>query len=454
MATFNIYGCCICRDLFSFASNNTHEVIHFLQASSQMVNFLFNTKPKKELSFDDFENIIMPNFEKKCIINDYNKTLVDYYTKTSDFFIVDLINIANTNLIKEIYEDGTEHYFTNSSWFSKAFEKGLNKFFLDSQLERLNRFDVLEEYGYDIVLDNLIKWIKGMGYKEEQLILIEDNRTPYYTHKGKLYCFPESTRDKVNDKVAEVYKAFKEKCKGCHAVKMPVVTYADSNHKWSLTDQHFCHEVYEYLYKCVDAIADDFTFCDEKIAQLRDEYSMLLCKKLNTLIRSSLVGKQYLNEDLSALGKYFIAVQGVPYYKDFECKIPAGILNESQEVICFDVPYAKLPKGYVKSEDCIKGLLGNGADINEDWKLVNNSTCVIFKDNSIVIQHAGNASKAQMNVIQTLKNAEELCDTTVTFSVLTRVLQQDNIENRGGVQLLLLTAIRTIKESFIRVNLL
>ncbi len=432
MATFNIYGCCICRDLFSLVPNNTHEVIHFLQSSSQTVNFLFNTKPKKQLTFDDFENISMPNFEKKCIINDYNKTLVDYYTKMSDFFILDLINIANTNLMKEISEDGTEHYFTNSSWFSKAFKKGLNEYFKDSKLELLNRFDVLEEYGYDTILDNLIKWIKGLGYKEEQIILIEDNRTPYYTHKGKLYCFPEATRDKVNGIVADMYEAFKEKCKGCHAVKMPVVAYADSNHKWSLTDQHYCHEVYEYLYKCVDAIAEDLFSCDEKIAQLREQYSLLLYKKLNGFIRSSLVGKQYLNEDLSASGNRYIAVKDALYYKDSECKNPVGTLHESLNVLDFDLPYSRILKGYVKSDDCVRGLFGNGAYINDDWKVVNNSTCVILKDNSIVIQHAGNASKAQMNVIQTVKCAEELCDTTVTFSALTRVLHPSNVENLGG----------------------
>ncbi len=49
-----------------------------------------------------------------------------------------------------------------------------------------------------------------------------------------------------------------------------------------------------------------------------------------------------------------------------------------------------------------------------------------------MILHAGNASKAQMNVIQTVKYAEELCDTTVTFSVLTRVLHPSNVENLGG----------------------
>lgn len=81
MASFNIYGCCICRDLFGFVPYNTHEVVHFLQSSSQISNFLFPTKPKKELTFEDFENIELPNFQKKCIIHDYNKTLLNYYTE-------------------------------------------------------------------------------------------------------------------------------------------------------------------------------------------------------------------------------------------------------------------------------------------------------------------------------------------------------------------------------------
>ena len=151
-------------------------------------------------------------------------------------------------------------------------------------------------------------------------------------------------RDKVNGIVADMYEAFKEKCKGCHAVKMPVVAYADSNHKWSLTDQHYCHEVYEYLYKCVDAIAEDLFSCDEKIAQLREQYSLLLYKKLNGFMGSSLVGKQYLNEDLSASGNRYIAVKDALYYRDSECKNPVGMLSESLNVLDFDLPYSRILK--------------------------------------------------------------------------------------------------------------
>lgn len=125
--------------------------------------------------------------------------------------------------------------------------------------------DLLNKYGADIILDRLIKWLKEkLHYKEEQIILIENNRTPYYTHEGKMYYFPSGTREEVNGILAELYKSFKEKCVNCHVIKLPIVAYADTDHPWSLTDQHFCHEFYEYLYQCVDAVAEDPIFCDEK----------------------------------------------------------------------------------------------------------------------------------------------------------------------------------------------
>ena len=69
MATFNIYGCCICRDLFGFIPYNQHEVVHFLQSSSQITNFVYTTKPQRLMTEADFENVDIANFKKKCIIN-------------------------------------------------------------------------------------------------------------------------------------------------------------------------------------------------------------------------------------------------------------------------------------------------------------------------------------------------------------------------------------------------
>ncbi|MDE5995998.1 MAG: hypothetical protein K2G56_03680 [Eubacterium sp.] len=433
MATFNIYGCCICRDLFSNIPYNTHEVSHFLQAASPIAHFFFNTKPKKELTMDDFENINMPNFEKKCIINDYNKTLVDYYTKPSDFFIVDLVFTANTNLINETYPDGTDHYFTCSSWFNKAYGLGLKDFFKDSKIEKLNRLELLEEHGYDIVLDNLIKWIKSLGYKEEQIILIEDNRTPNYTHAGKLYYFPEETRDAVNGRIADLCKSFKEKSPGCHTIKMPWGAYGDSANKWSLRDQHYSYEFYEYLYKCVDAITEDSSSCDQIIAQLREEYAALFYHNLNDFAKNSIVGKQLLKGNLNLYEDEYIAMLNSEVYNNpLENKNGVAKLTHHTRVDALNFPYAKTAEGYVHVDDCVKGIIGNDKNLNSYWKTINASTCVIFNDHSITIRHVGNASKGQMNLIQTIENTNELVDTTVTLSVWARVLQRSNDNGRGG----------------------
>ncbi len=433
MASFNIYGCCICRDLFGFVPYNTHEVVHFLQSSSQISNFLFPTKPKKELTFEDFENIELPNFQKKCIIHDYNKTLLNYYTEKTDFIIVDLTNIANTNLVKEISEDGYEHYFTHSAWFNNAYRKGLDSFFTNSRFEIINRVDLLNKYGSDIILDRLIKWLKEkLHYKEEQIILIENNRTPYYTHEGKMYYFPSGTREEVNGILAELYKSFKEKCVNCHVIKLPIVAYADTDHPWSLTDQHFCHEFYEYLYQCVDAVAEDPIFCDEKIAQIREDFSLILYKKLNTFFKNSIVGKQFLKGNLSTYDNKYIASQFSQLYNNPIEKKPLGVLKGYSRVLDFDFPYSRVSEGYVNSDACIKGIIGADKHLDSYWYTVNNSTCVIFKDHSIIVKHAGNQSKGQMNIIQTVEDVDELYGNTVTLSVWARVLQFSNDNGRGG----------------------
>lgn len=431
MATFNIYGCCICRDLFGFIDYNEHEVIHFLQSSSQITNFVYTTKPKKELSMEDFKDVSINNFKKTCIIHDYNKTLTGYYTEPADFFIVDLVNIANTHLKKETYADGSEHYFTSSLWFKLACENGLDKYFSESKLESVNVFDVLDKIGTDIVLERLIKWLKeDLHYKEEQIILIENGRTPLYTHKNKLYCFEKGTRDKVNGLLDRLYTSFKEKCPSCHVVKMPYVTYADSANKWDLSDQHYSIEFYEYLYECVHTIAQNPGNCEEKLFQIRDKYSKYFYKKISEFIFNSQNAPNLLKGDFtSAPNKYIAEKNSKLYSSDFE-ELPNAVLQQYETVTHFDFPYAQLADGYVHSDHCVKGIIGDQKKMNPYWTAVNNSTCVIFRDHSIVLTHAGNLSKAQMNIIQTVEDFKDLAKTTVTFSVWARVLKASN--NRGG----------------------
>ena len=433
MATFNIYGCCVCRDLFTFAENNPHEVIHFLQGSSPMVNFYFNDKPKNILSMENFENINMPNFKKKCIINDYNKTLVDYYEKPSDYMIIDFADWANTNLYKQTYEDGSIHYFSCSAWFNSAYKAGLKSFFSGSKIEAISRFKIFREIDANIIIDGLLDWLKNdLHYREDQIIMIENLRLDHYEIDKQLYTFPKGAREKVNNRLVEFYKLFKEKCPGCHSIKMPFGVYGDGRHPRLIHELHFCKEYYQYMYKCVNLIVDNSKTADERIAQLKEEYSVWLCKKLSKLITNSIVCKQYLNDDLSAPKDSYIVEKNTEYYRDIECQNPLGMLECSSEVINFDFPYSKIKAGYVKSSDCVKGLMGKDKVFNEDWKLANDSTSVVFNDHSITIKHSGNSLNEQMDVIQTVKNADELMGVPITFSVWARVLQKNNLKNAGG----------------------
>ncbi len=50
--------------------------------------------------------------------------------------------------------------FTHSAWFNNAYRKGLDSFFTNSRFEIINRVDLLNKYGSDIILDRLIKWLK------------------------------------------------------------------------------------------------------------------------------------------------------------------------------------------------------------------------------------------------------------------------------------------------------
>ena len=98
MATFNILSSCICRDAFGFQENCGHEIITFLQSTSPFTWFEFNQTPKRLLVPECFSDINIKNFRKKCVMLDYNKQVLSSYDEKSDFFILDLVSFANTNI--------------------------------------------------------------------------------------------------------------------------------------------------------------------------------------------------------------------------------------------------------------------------------------------------------------------------------------------------------------------
>ena len=429
MASFNIYGCCICRDLFGFAPYNTHEVIHFMQSSSPITNFVYPDKPSTPMTEEDLKDVPSPNFRKRCIMNDYNKTLLDCFVEKSDFFITDLIDIVNTNLAKETDSEGNEHYFTHSKWFRDAYASGLKNFFENKTVTPLHRLRIIEEVGLEIVIERYIHWLTvEKQYNENQVILIENRRTPFYFDGKEMRLFEPFLRDKSNKLLEKACRIFKEKCPGCHVIKMPNSVYSVMNHPWGLTDLHFCYEYYEYLYKCIDLIASNQD-CKNELDDLFYDYSNLMIRKSIKEDAGSNLLKGSFSFDCS---NCFIAKKGSVIYADSNGTKTDKKLNNYTLVNDYEFPYSKIFGGYVDVDACAKGAYGDAQIFGEYWKTVNITTCAVEKNNSIVLCHNGSPSKAHMNIIQTIEDSDDLYDKTVTLSVWARVLEHGE-DKRGGV---------------------
>ena len=441
MATFNILSSCICRDAFGFQENCSHEVITFLQSTSPITWFEFNEKPKKPLTLECFNSATsLSEFKKKCIISDYNKTVLNSYTKKTDFFILDFVHFVNSNIALNVDEQGNKNYFTFSKWFQEAYGEGLEKFFYG----KLQLLDALELLGNERLMkktvDSLVDWlVRQKQYKDTQIILVRNKRAECYSDLEYLYFFDKQDRRlRVNLMLDKIYDYFEDKMPKCHVLRMPYGIYADTHHKWGLTDLHVCKGYYDYLYCCFDLITKGR---EKDVNRLFFTYSDMFEKEKNELLLNSIQsfeGKQLLTDNLHGEVNEYIVCQGAKYYSQngkMELK-EEGVLKQYIPVYEWNRINVKIvlnnEKYLVKSDDCIKGYAGNNLRVGQSfWKTQNKSTLVKIKENSIIIGHNGSKSIAQAQIIRVVDNNESLQGKVVTLSVYARVLQQDS-EGRGG----------------------
>lgn len=441
MATFNILSSCICRDAFGFQEDCKHEVITFLQSTSPFTWFEFNKYPKKPLIPEFFDDITeLSGFKKKCVMVDYNKEVLESYEKKADFFIIDLVSFANTNIAVNVDEQGNKNYFTFSKWFYDAYKGGLDKYCggkiqVINALELLNNDELMKN-----TVDLFIEWlINQKHYVDTQIILVRNKRVQYYSDSQYLYFFNKKIkRTKVNTMLDKIYDYFEFRMPNCHVVRMPYGLYADSHHKWGLTDLHLCKKYYEYLYLCFDLIAQGQDKEREKLFFLYSdlferEKSEFLLNSIQTMER-----KQLLVNTLNVSIKEYIVSQGTKYYSQNENKelVEEGVLTRYIPVyewhrLCGTIILNK-KKFFVRSDECVKGYVGGGIEIGQSgWKTQNSSTFVEMKDNGVVVGHNGGKSTAQTQVIRIIENNEKLQGKLVTLSVYARVLKKNN-EGQGG----------------------
>lgn len=275
MTSFNISGCCTLMDAFGFQEKNKHEIIHFLQFTSPVTWFKYLSKPEKIFSVEDLaelsiDGILKRNFSKKCVVNDYNRTVLNYFQEKADYFIFDFTEMVRYGLVKQVIDDNRVHYFTATGRVMDR--NSQNKNFLDllsGKKEIISVDQYLSEELISEVMDNLKIWVcEKKGYKCEQIILVRTMNAVEYYDGTMMRSFPNRKKlEHENIHLEKIYSEFERKFKGCNVVRMPNNVYGIIPHKWGLLSLHFCNEVYDYLYNAFNMIANKCsggvdTLCD------------------------------------------------------------------------------------------------------------------------------------------------------------------------------------------------
>ena len=116
--SFNIIGCCVCRDIFRLFPHKDFKVDKFIQFVSP-VSIIDDTKKEDIIHIDDLKIFDWSNFIKRNLCFDINRNGVERYIckeALSDYLIIDLCELR-FKLGKLIFPDGTENIITKTRYF-------------------------------------------------------------------------------------------------------------------------------------------------------------------------------------------------------------------------------------------------------------------------------------------------------------------------------------------------
>lgn len=269
--SFNIIGCCVCRDIFRLNPDKNFNVDKFVQFVSPL-SIIDETKDENILSAEELGIFDWTNFCKRNFCFDINKGQVENFVFNnglSDYLILDLCELR-FKFAKLIFPNGKENFVTRTKYlnlFADNFSK-FNNFtnckLKDIELSDDELFNSLEKY------INLIK----KYYKEEQIILIENYPTQKLLddEKNEIFKYYPNSIIKTKNLLEKCYKYIENKIPNINVILPPENSLGYAQHLWGKDTLHFVDEYYEYLYKSVKIITAKENNKIEKLNCLKKEY--------------------------------------------------------------------------------------------------------------------------------------------------------------------------------------
>lgn len=267
MASFNIWGACVSRDILQkevLAGN--YEVKRWISFISPITAF---TEPYK----DEFDVSAMPwgtGFFRRNMQSDIDKDYFKYlFAEPSDYIIVDMVD-SRMDIVEH---EKCMLTVSNQIGFNWDY---INNLFGEGYWKRMKMSDfsekthclyaskvadkILEKYRPDQIILHIHYGVKEILDKEKNVI----------RHFPEEKCAEVSEYNYLNKKINDMLE---EKFKGCHVIRFPDNVLADGNHQWGLLPLHYERLYYEYGERAMEEVLIDSPDEEKNLEILRLEYS-------------------------------------------------------------------------------------------------------------------------------------------------------------------------------------
>lgn len=276
MATFNILGCCVSRDIFRLNENQFgHNILQYVGVGS-ILNLADKGMSVNEYEFNNVDNN-SSQFIKRSIYQDITKTSLSFlFKKDSEYLIID---IANSRYDYIQFRNGVKCVRTPTTirYIDLCIKKGVIK----------QGYDILHfDYMGNYEIENNVKTVCNIilqNYPVEKIILNEVKNCylllkPDRSAINKFYQFDLLKRQ--NMLLAYIFDLLKQYLVGCHVIKFPYYMMCDSNHKWGVDSLHYTSGYYIYGMEAINIILKSFDTTYEKCKL--DELRMVWSEKYAT----------------------------------------------------------------------------------------------------------------------------------------------------------------------------
>ena len=298
--TFDIWGCCVSRDMFGIPSDYGYgsqypsrislQDNQFYGEGSRVFKYQINEyyqgcpisveyTPHKNLNGTDrLKNINMDGALLKWFLASYNKDISETLNKTnSEWLIIDFRSEAYSRLLLK-YSDGDVEFSCGIRDIDKG-KQIMESIGVADSVEVITAKEDVEE-------EQLNKFIRFVKNRYGNKVIVIEARDAFFM-LNKMGSVDDFNCFKRYVAIQEEYISRFIDSVDCYLIRSPFLLCADALQKWGAGGVHYISECYDYLLSCVRCIVESNDIDTHRnLDKIYAKYSSRIARIMNTDIES------------------------------------------------------------------------------------------------------------------------------------------------------------------------